>query len=168
MSEFGVQVIDHLGLLSKNQIVKLKKSLKASFSEKIYHSIDAKIRFNQTLYKEILPSIQYTSDTETKYNHAELTWDAENKLCKIELLFRQNEQSPETKMKRILFEKNMTRKTNHLESEHWKTYVRLKDLTGRQDIPTPNDILKNKTIYEELLKSLPKSPIKSYFEQCLS
>lgn len=185
MQEFGVKVIDHLSLLSKNQTLRLKQAVKNSFTDKIYKSIDAKIRFQTKLYKEIIPSIQYSPTSELKYDHAEVQWDADQKLCTIELLFKQtkntdeekkvdnllkeNDKDARSKIRQLLYEKNKTRQssTKSNDTDQWKTYTQLKTISGRQDIPSPSDIHANRTMYEEVIKSLPNSPIKNYFEKCL-
>jgi hypothetical protein len=163
--------------LSKNQTARLKLRLKQNFSDKIYRSIDAKIRFQNILNKEILPSIQYHQDCDTKYDHAEIHWDPENRLCTVELLFNKSkDKNPmednadtRTKIKRILYEKNKTRQvsTKSSDTDQWKMYSQIKKISGRQDVPSPQDIHANRQIYEEMIKSLPNSPVKQYIEQCL-
>lgn len=170
MSDLGVQIIDHLSLLSKNQKSKLKLKIKEIFSDKIYRSIDAKIKFNNQLRNEIIPNIQYANDEIQKYNYAEVSWNPENNLCTVELLFNnQDESKKEEKMKQLLHEKHIMRQssTKFNNSDEWKEYYKLKNLSRRQDFPSPTDIQQNKQIYEELVKTLPQSPIKKYFEQCI-
>jgi hypothetical protein len=175
-TEFGIRIIDHLRLLSKNQTSRLKLKIKQYFSEKIYRSIDAKIRFQNALRNEILPSIQYPENSHTKYDHAEIHWDPENRLCTVELLFDSNNkhadnssQTTRSKIKQILYEKNKTRQisTKSSDTDQWKMYSQIKKLSGRQDVPSPSDIQTNRQIYEEMIKTLPNSPVKQYIEQCL-
>lgn len=165
MQDFGVRIVDHLSLLSKNQTRRLKNAVKESFTDKIYRSIDAKLKFQDKLYKEIIPSIQYPKDTEAKYDHAEVQWDEAQRLCTVELLFKERkDDGTRAKIKDILFEKNKMRQSSN---DEWKTYAQLKAMSGRKDIPSPRDVKNNSSLYEEAVKNLPNSPFKMYLEKCL-
>lgn len=166
--EKGLSIIDHLNLLSKNQKHRLKTIIKPHLSEKIFTSIDSKLKFNKYMNHEILPSIHYQEECGNKYNHFELYLDNTNKNYVIEFLFQDKENSRQ-KIKQLVREKQICRKSSGTDNKTdiWKSYIHLKNISQRTDIPSPEDISKNSSTYEELIKNIPHSPLKTYIEKCL-
>lgn len=163
----GLRIIDHLSLLSKNQMLRLKTNIKPLLSEKIFSSIDAKLKFNKIMRNEILPSIYYDNECQLRYNHFEFYMD--EKIFVLELLFQEKIDTKE-KLRQFVREKQIHRKSSKADdkTDVWKTYVQLKTISKRTDIPTPQDISKNSSTYEELVKNIPNSPLKTYIEKCLT
>lgn len=172
--ELHISLVDHFNLLSKHQTQRIKTAIRTHpSSAKIFRSIDAKIALNAFLKHHIIPSISYpgTVDPGSRYNHCEMTLHPESRLCTIELFVLDTPPrvAHEKKLRQLLKEQGEDRKVSGANPDHDKmrTYHRLKRLLRRDDLPTPNDIHTNAAMYEELIKSLPKSPVRAYFEMCL-
>jgi hypothetical protein len=153
----GILIVDAKNILSKNQ----KQKIKMNVTKFLVNENDDN---NLQIYleKNILSSIYYENEDNLRYNHVQFEKKNDDYILSFQI-----QEKPDLKKK--LYEKMMIQKKlreSSDEAELWKMYSKIKERCSKP-IPNPNEIQKQKTIFEEFIKQIKDPTIKTYIQKCL-
>jgi len=152
----GILIVDTKNILSKNQKQKIKMNVTKFLSEE-----NNEIKLQSYLEKTILSSIFYMSENE-KYNHVQYEKKGDDYILSFDIQQKKD-------LKKLLYEKMMIQKKLRESSEEadlWKMYSKIKENCSKP-IPNPNEIQKQKNIFQEFLKQIKDPTVKKYIQKCI-
>jgi hypothetical protein len=153
----GILIVDTKNILSKNQKQKIKMNVTKFLSEENNNEIN----LQSYLEKTIISSIFYENNHE-KYNHVQYEKKGEDYILSFDIQQKKD-------LKKLLYEKMMIQKKLRESSEEadlWKMYSKIKENCSKP-IPNPNEIQKQKNVYQEFFKQIKDPFIKKYIQKCI-
>lgn len=138
----NIEVLDTENLLSKTQKGKIKENYKKEMD-----------------VSTILSSIHYPENVKKKYEIINVI-NVKDDFIKLELKYDERKTLLQDKLR------NKLGYLKHKKREDWVMYEKLRG-TFKEMIPTPTDVVKNKSVYEPILEKYNnKNPIYKYIQLC--
>lgn len=158
----GVQVENPKKVLSKNQIQKIKTAV-GRYLKDHEGALDGLHTF---LNKEVLASVRLAE--ENLYNRVSYREDAVSGHVIVTFGYQSKEDLSRRLKDRLRVHTSCRASSENGNAELWKRYATFKKYARANiRVPTPTEVRKERTMFEQVLEAMPNSDFKRYLQDCM-